>query len=249
MMAIFAALAALAAAPAPPQDLKNPDSDFVDTTAKKAWHSTIEKTPRGWLIGNPRAKARLIMFTGYACKGCGEFAYRGDPELDLALLAPGILSLEIRPRFHHPADMPLALLAGCGAPAKFKANRAMFMHDQPRWMAAWSSASDYNRASWARDTSAARNGLISTLDFDDMMARQRGYSRMDLNNCIGNTREIARLRANAAADDEEFGLATDDAGHARPYFALDGELLEGVRDWDALYPVFKARFKPVPKSD
>lgn len=242
--------AALAASvPVAAQDLSNPDSDFVDTTSNKAWHAVVEKTKRGYLIGNPKADARLIMFTSYGCIGCHEFTFKGDPELDYALLAPGILSIEIRLRFNHPADMPLTLLAGCGKPARFKVNHAMFIRDQKRWMESWSRASGYNRDIWSRDTMAARNGLVSSLGFTDLMARRRGYSRMDLNTCLSDQREIARLRANAASDNAEFGLPTDAEGYAKPHFVLDGERLEGVRDWDGLYPVLRDRFKPVSQSD
>lgn len=252
MKALFGAvaLAALTCAPAlAAQELKNPLSDFVDNTSNKAWHATVERTPRGYLIGNPDAKARLIMFTSYACEGCHEFAFKGDPELDIALLAPGLLSLEIRQRFNHPADLPLSLLASCGEPAKFKVNHAIFMRDRARWMERWNSASAFSRANWSRDNAAARSSLVNALGFDDMMARRRGYSRMDLQRCLTDRRAIAQARGNAAADTQEFALPTDPQGYSRPHFVLDGEKLEGVHDWDTLYPILRERFKPSRSGD
>ena len=240
-----AALAALAAGTSlAAQGLQDPRSSFIDTTSKKAWHATVERTERGYRIGNPDAEAELIMFVSYACEGCFDFAFKGDPELDLALLAPGLLNLEIRQRLNHPVDLPLSLLAGCGEPAKFKVNHAMFMRAQKDWMGRWQGASAFNREYWSRDTQNGRASMVSALDFDDMMARRRGFSRMDLNRCLTDRQAIARLRANAAADTREFALPSDAEGHSRPYFVLDGRLLEGVHDWDALYEVLSGRFKP-----
>ena len=242
----IASVALCAALPASAQQrergLANPDSEFVDTTSKRAWHAVVEKTERGYLIGNPDAEAKLIIFTSYACEGCHDFAFKGDPELDIALLAPGLMSVEIRQRLHHPADMPLALLASCGEPKKFKINHAMFMRDQKRWRESWQSASAYNRGMWSRGTAAAHTSLVSSLDFDDMMARRRGYSRMDLTRCLTDRKAILSLRRGHAADSAEFGLPEEPLD--KPYFALDGVLLEGIRDWDALYPLLEERFKP-----
>ncbi len=239
------ALAAMAAtSPLAAQSLENPDSAFKDMTSKKAWHAVVEPTERGFLIGNPDAETRLVMFTSYACKGCHEFAFKGYPELDLALLAPGILSLEIRNRIDHPVDLPLALLAACGEPKKFKVNHAMFVRDHKRWRERWDSASAYSHSHWRSAGDAARTSLVSALGFDDMMARRRGYSRMDLTRCLNDRKAIDRLKANAAADDREFALPPLPNGDPGPHFVLDGELLEGVHDWDALYPILRDRFRP-----
>lgn len=252
MKAIISALAlavSFAVAPAAAQNLSNPDSEFKDTASNKAWHAVVERTERGHIIGNPDAEAHLIIFTSYACEGCYQFAFRGDPELDYALLAPGLLSVEIRQRIHHPVDLPLALLAQCGEPDKFKVNHSMLMREQTRWKDSWDRASGYNRSIWSRNTAAARSGIVSGLGFDDMMARRRGYSRMDLNSCLTDRKAIAALHANSAADASEFDLPTDDEGFAVPHFVLDGELLEGVNSWDGVYDILSERFKPKPDSD
>lgn len=244
---IFLAIGAGALAATGPlaaQSLEDPDSAFKDTTSRKAWHATVEQTERGFLIGNPDAETRLVIFTSYGCKGCHEFAFKGYPELDLALLAPGLLSLEIRTRLDHPVDLPLALLSSCGEPAKFKVNHAMFVRDQKRWKERWDKASSFNRAHWQRSGDAARASLVSALDFDSMMARRRGYSRMDLTRCLNDRKAIAQLQANAAADDLEFDLPALPNGDPGPHFVLDGELLAGIHDWDALYPILQDHFRP-----
>lgn len=247
MRAMIAACALFAPLAVSAQTLSNPDSDFVDTTSKKAWHAEVEKTERGYLLGNPDAEAKLIMFVSYACEGCFDFAFRGDPELDYALLAPGIMSVEVRRRINHPVDIPLSLLASCGDPRKFKVNHAMFMRDQERWRERWNSSSGYNRDLWSRGS--ARGSLVASLDFDDMMARRRGYSRMDINTCLNDRQEAAQLIRNAEADNAQFGLPTDPESYTHPHFVLNGQLLEGVNDWDALYEVLTVEFKPDRDSE
>nr|WP_298929052.1 thioredoxin domain-containing protein [uncultured Erythrobacter sp.] len=252
MKTVFGALALTAlvtAAPLSAQRLSNPDSEFVSTTSKKAWHATVERTDRGHIIGNPDAEAHLIIFTSYACEGCHKFAFRGDPELDYALLAPGILSVEIRQRINHPVDLPMGLLSQCGAAEKFKVNHSMLMRHQKKWREDWSNAGGFARTAWSRDTRSGRSALVSTLKLDEMMARRRGYSRMDLTSCLNDRKAIASLRANAAADTAEFDLPVDEKGYAVPHFVMDGELLKGVNSWEDLYPILAERFKPKPDSD
>jgi protein-disulfide isomerase len=89
-------LAAPAAGQEREQDLSNPDSDFVDTTPKKAWQAEIESTERGFLIGNPDAEARLTEFISYTCPHCADFAREAGPPMDLVLVAPGRLGVEVR---------------------------------------------------------------------------------------------------------------------------------------------------------
>ncbi|TRD12248.1 protein-disulfide isomerase [Erythrobacter insulae] len=255
MKAVFSALALAAlsvsalSVSATAQNLSKPDSEFKGTANNKAWHATVKRTDRGHIIGNPDAKSHLIVFTSYACEGCHTFAFRGDPELDYALIAPGLLSVEIRQRINHPVDMPMSLLSRCGAPEKFKVNHAMFMRYQPKWQERWENAGAFARQAWSRDTHAARSGLSNTLRLNEMMDRRRGYSQMDLQRCLTDRTAIATLRANSAADTTEFGLPGGKLGFAVPHFVLDGELLEGVNSWAELYPILANRFKPEPEAD
>ena len=79
---MLAAAGALALSPANPataqstsQDqLSDPGSAFVGSGRRAAWHAEVERTERGFRIGNPDAEASLIEFISYTCGHCATFA-------------------------------------------------------------------------------------------------------------------------------------------------------------------------------
>ena len=242
MISKLAPLAALAAAlafaqPTAAQELDNPDSAFVDTTRKGNWHAVIEPTERGHLIGNPRADVRLIEFVSYTCSHCANFAFEGEPALDLVLLMPGEMSLEVRSVIRNALDLTVSLLAACGEPSKFKDRHRAFMTSQSTWLEKARQAPASQRAIWARADREARINMAQALELDDMLT-ERGQSIAEINACLMDDSAARALLDNAKADAAEFKVP------GTPSFALDGALLEGVHTWAALYPVLSERFKP-----
>ena len=77
--------------------LSHPFSAFGGDGRRASWHAEVERTARGHRIGNPDAEAHLIEFMNYTCRDCARFAREGEGALDLALLAPGHMTLEVRP--------------------------------------------------------------------------------------------------------------------------------------------------------
>ena len=82
-----------------------------------------------------------------------------------------------------------------------------------------------------------RLSAARALDLDDMLANT-GMSMVDINRCLSDDQAARALIDNANADHTEFAVA------GTPSFALDGELLDGVHSWGALYPVLEQRFRP-----
>ncbi|WP_291135613.1 thioredoxin domain-containing protein [Erythrobacter sp.] len=247
MKAIVTALAAVAAAAlgvpaaAQEQDLSNPDSDFVDTTPKKAWQAEIARTERGFLIGNPDAEARLSEFISYTCPHCADFAKQAGPSMDLVLVAPGKLGVEVRPVIRNWLDMTVTLLAQCGDPAGFKDRHRLFLYTQDEWLSRAANAPQSQQAAWARGTAQARLSAARALDLDDTLAN-RGMSLSEINACLMDDAAAKRLVDNSNADRAELGI------RGTPSFALDGALLKGVHDWQALRGVLAAAYGPESAS-
>lgn len=218
------------------QDLSNPDSAFVDTTRKGNWQSVIEPTERGHLIGNPRADVQLIEFVSYTCGHCANFAVEGEPALDLVLLMPGKMTLEVRPVIRNALDLTVSLLAACGDPAKFKERHRTFMTTQSRWLDKARQAPASQQAIWGRGDRDARLNAAQALDLDDMLTN-RGQSIAEVNACLMDDAAAQALIDNGRADQQEFAVP------GTPSFALDGALLDRVHTWDALYAVLSERFK------
>lgn len=244
----FAAASALALASTSPvsaqssdaqagDQLSNPSSAFVGDGRRAAWHAEVERTERGYRIGNPDAEASLIEFISYTCSHCADFARQGEGALDMILLAPGHMNVEVRPVIRNAIDLTVSLLVQCGDPSGFKDRHRMFLMRQQTWLAKVQSAPQSQQAIWMRGDKASRLNAATALDFDDMLA-DRGMSRADINTCLNDDQAALALIRNGNADRDELGV------RATPSFALDGELLTNVHNWAALSPVLQEHFRP-----
>jgi len=239
---------AIALSPAPPamaqQDetvrdgpLSNPGSAFNGSGRQRSWHADVERTERGYRIGNPDAEASLIEFVSYTCGHCATFTREGEGALDLFLLAPGHLNLEIRPVIRNAIDLTVSMLVQCGEPDGFKNRHRMYMMSQDSWLEKARNSPRSQQAIWARGDTSARLSAARALDLDDMLA-ERGTSIADVNACLSDDGAALALIEAGRADRAEFAVP------GTPSFALDGELLTDIHNWDSLHPILSDRFRP-----
>ena len=241
LLSAATALAFLTAPAAAQQDLDAPDSDFVAPDNPGNWQTTIKRTERGHLIGNPEADAQLIEFISYTCGHCANFTAYGEPALELAALAPGKMGLEVRPVIRNALDLTITLLAQCGDPAGFKDRHRAFMFSQDEWMGKARNAPQSQQAIWARGDKASRANAANALGLTQILV-DRGESSAALDACVADDVAARQIMANGQADYAEFAVA------ATPSFALDGKLLDAVHNWDSLYQVLSARFTEEPEA-
>ncbi|MEM7780566.1 MAG: thioredoxin domain-containing protein [Pseudomonadota bacterium] len=241
-LAALAFLALPAGAQTQADSLANPLSAFANPGERNNWHNQIERTERGHKIGNPDSETELIVLTSYTCEECGVFAREGGGAIDLALLAPGRMSLEVRPMILNTVDLTIALLAQCGDAKGFKNRHRLYLLGQDRWLPELRSAPLSQQNYWARGDRQARLSMATALDLDDMLAG-RGASRTDINRCLNDEMTARAMLSMSQADREEYGLENLSMIE-RPHFVLNGELLQGVHDWEGLYAVLVGRFRP-----
>ena len=238
LSAVAAALTlATGTATAQSQDLSRPGSSFSPKPNPGNWGATIARTERGHLIGNPEAETKLIEFISYTCPHCADFTARGEPPLEIVLLQPGKITLEVRPRIRNGVDLAVTLLAQCGDPAGFKGRHQALMLSQAIWLGKARNAPVSQQEIWQRGDKAGRMNAASALGLTAMLAA-RGQSQAELDGCVSNDAAAKKLLANNDADGAEFGV------NGTPSFALDGKLLPEVHSWEALYPVLSAKFAP-----
>jgi protein-disulfide isomerase len=218
--AIFAAAALSLAATAP---------------AGGNWNAVVNVTPAGsHVLGDPRAKARLVEYASYTCSHCATFEREASDSLRMFLVRRGRLSFELRNLVRDPIDMTVAMLANCGPPGKFFANHAMFLRSQDRWINVANGADEAQKKRWTSGTIAARmRAIASDFDFYPMM-EARGYSPITVNRCLGDAAMAKRL---AAQTEEATKLGVD----GTPSFLFNGELLAGTHDWQTLQAQLNAR--------
>lgn len=244
-LARSSAAAALLALTAPvgaqQQDLGKPGSAFADSGQTRNWSGTIARTARGHLVGNPDARVKLIEFVSYTCSHCADFARQGEPAIDISLLVPGEMSLEVRPVIRNELDLTISLLVACGDPAGFKERHRDFMWSQKVWLAKFTSAPQTQQAIWLRGDVNARLNAASALELDDKLIA-RGMSPTQITACLSDSAAAKALITNSNADRAEFGVT------GTPSFALNGTLLKDVHHWTTLYPVLAEAFKPTPAA-
>ena len=166
----------------------------------------------------------------------------GEGALDLALLAPGHMNVEVRPVIRNAIDLTVSLLVQCGGAESFKDSHRMYLMRQASWLDKARAAPQGQQQIWARGDRAARLNMAQALDLDDMLA-ERGASMVDIRACLSDDEAALALLRNGRSDSSEFGVT------GTPSFALDGELLTGVHNWAALYPVLSERFRPGREQD
>lgn len=202
------------------------------------WNTTVERTDRGHLIGNPQAKVKLTEFISYTCPHCATFAVEGEAPLQIGYIGPGKVSLDVRHSLHDPVDLTAAMLANCGPAAKFPQNHAALMRSQSKWLPTLTNRSPAQVQRWSTgDNATRRRNIAADFGFYKLM-QGRGYSRPDADRCLNDEALAKRLSDNTVADIEQFGV------RGTPSFALNGVLLAGTHDWATLAPQLDARLKP-----
>ena len=240
LLAASAAVLALATGPAvAQQDLSRPGSTFGKQDNPGNWQSTIARTDRGHVIGDPKAETRLIEFISYTCPHCADFTARGEPALELVLLMPGKISLEVRPVIRNALDLTVTLLAQCGDPAGFKGRHQTLMLAQADWLGKARNAPQTQQQIWLRGDKAGRMNAANALGLNAMLVA-RGQSQAELDACVMDDAAAQRLVENGRADFTELAVSST------PSFVLDGKLLPEVHSWEALYPVLSAKFTAAP---
>jgi len=198
----------------------------ASVAATQNWLATVERTPVSHIVGNPDAPVTLTEYLSYTCPHCRDFTMSGEQALKLGYVQSGKLRYEYRHAIANPADLAATMLARCGDPDKFPGNHAALMAAQPqinvlRQMATKSQTDRWNFG----DKSARRRAVASDLGLYGVFER-RGYTRVELDQCLNDQALADRLEASADVDWSKIS--------GTPAFAIDGTVLEDVHTWDGL---------------
>ncbi|MEL7691535.1 thioredoxin domain-containing protein [Citromicrobium bathyomarinum] len=199
---------------------------MASVAATQNWLATIERTPVSHIVGNPDAPVTLTEYLSYTCPHCRDFTMTGEQALKLGYVQSGEVRYEYRHAIANPADLAATMLARCGDADKFPGNHAALMAAQPqinvlRQMATKSQTDRWNFG----DKSARRRAVASDLGLYGVFER-RGYTRVELDQCLNDQDLADRLEASADVDWSKIS--------GTPAFAIDGTVLEDVHTWDGL---------------
>lgn len=93
----------------------------VAPPAGKAWTDIVAKTEdgAGVVVGNPKAAIKLVEYGSLSCPHCAKLSQEATPPLNAKYIGTGKVSYEFRSFAIHPQDIPLTVLARCGATDTF----------------------------------------------------------------------------------------------------------------------------------
>lgn len=195
------------------------------------WATTVTRTPAGaYVLGNPRAKVRLVEYASLTCSHCAAFAAEGYPALRKDYIGRGLVSLELRHAVRDRADLAASLLARCKGPAGYFPAMERIFAAQGDWLPRAAALPEAPPV----DTPAGRTAaLVSTASGAGLPAIA-GLSPAAANACIGNAREQAALSAMAS---EAWGQRKITG---TPAFFINDKPVEAAASWDALAPALAA---------
>lgn len=210
---------------------------FLLSGASPNWNTFVVETEAGGhRLGNPEAPVKLIEFISYSCVHCAEFEYEGAGPMRIAYVAPGNISIEVRPVIRNVVDLTATMLTYCGANEKFFLNHTAFLRSQETWLERMHTASRATQVLWRSGSpTSQRRHVASYLKFYEIMAT-RGYDRIDVNDCLADDVMADRLARQSETNAAEFEIT------GTPSFVINGVRLAGTHSWTELAPQLEARF-------
>ena len=200
------------------------------------WNAVMTRTDHdSYVLGNPKAKVKLVAFISYTCPHCAAFEAESEAPLRLSFIASGQGSLEMRSFVRDGVDLTVAMLTHCGPSSRFFLNHSAFLGSQSTWIEPALAPSPLQKKRWYSGALATRLRYIaSDFHFYEIM-ETRGYSHAEVNKCLADTALAKRLAEGTDRAQKDYAI------QGTPSFLLDNVLLSGTYSWDVLRPQIEAR--------
>lgn len=218
MMRAVALLAALAAPVA------------LTAAAPRPWTDVAAPVATGsYLIGNPKAKVRLVEYVSYTCPHCAHFTAESGPALK-AMVRSGSTAIELRNQVHDRIDLAAATLARCAGPVVFPKLHDTLFAQQQAWVERAVEWNEGNAARVAMYPQLAQLRAVSDGAGLTDLARGAGMSPAAIDACFATDAALNRTLAVMQATAKVRGT---------PAFEINGKLVENV-GWKELQPMLRA---------
>lgn len=204
----------------------------LPAAAARDWTKIATKTPGGaYVIGNPKARVKLVEYLSYTCPHCAAFSRESAATLKGRFVKSGSLSIELRNAVRDRADLAAAQLARCAGPTGFSDATEAIFAAQDAWLPQAIGYSQFNAeriASYPVNVQLQKVAVGAGLD---TVMRARGMSQAALDACYADT---AAIDAIAKISD-----ASWQAVRSTPSFLLDGKSYE-YKGWPDLEKALRA---------
>ncbi len=199
------------------------------------WVGTVALGPNGaYVLGNPKAKVRLVEYVSYSCSHCALYVAEATEPLKRDYVAKGLVAVEMRNAVRDQFDMTAALAARCGGAARFFGNSELLFTTQQQWL---SKAQDFVTAQGAKlKTLKPDDGLKALMrgvGIDKILAK-RGLTAAQLDTCISSkpSQKAVLALTNQAWNVDKIG--------GTPGFFVNGVQLTNAGSWAVVEGSIKA---------
>ena len=186
------------------------------------------------LLGNSKARARLVEYASYTCPHCAEFEDSASVELRADYVSKGLVSFELRNLIRDPVDFTAAMLARCGQPEQFFGNHHFLLRNQNVWLPASRTVSPEARKAWSDGTYTQRMGKIARDTGLFGLMQGRGFTPAQLDACLADEQQ-QQIVGEMSAKGQELGVK------GTPTFFLNGKQLDKVDGWRGLKTLLPKR--------
>ncbi len=203
---------------------------------KPNWLLTVSASADGGhIVGNPNAAIKVVEYASYTCGHCATFEINDAPLLRSEYISKGNVNFEIRSFLLNALDIPVSLLAQCGAPGRHAGNHHAIMTSQKSWLANASAVpAAAEEKLKVKDFAGFNMDVYRALKLD-VIAKQRGLSDAAVQKCMSDMPKI-----------EALFKVTDDAIESHkiqgtPSFLVNGELKQDVHNLSNLRPFLSSK--------
>ncbi len=206
----------------------------AQTAPATDWNRVVNQLPGGaFLLGNPKAKTRLVEYFSYTCSHCAQFMVDGMGPLRTGWIRRGLVAIEFRNAVRDPYDLTAALLARCGGKARFVTNHEAIFNNFNAWMPKLQSYEETRDKSASTDQVATMQDIAEKTGLGDVLAK-RGLTPAAQKACLADKAQMQSVLA-----------MTKDAWETRkisgtPFFLVDGKPQPSSHDWASLKPALPA---------
>ena len=198
--------------------------------APRPWTAVATPAASGaFVIGNPKARVKLVEYVSYTCPHCAHFTAEAGPALK-AMVRSGSTSVELRNQIHDRVDLAAATLVRCAGTTPFPAFHEALFARQQEWIeraVAWDEA-NAQRMSLLPQLAQLR----ATADGAGLtdIARGVGVPAATIEACFATDAALRRTLAVSATTAKVRGT---------PAFEINGKLVQGIA-WAELQPMLRA---------
>jgi protein-disulfide isomerase len=197
------------------------------------WADVVNATSAGgYLMGNPKAKVKVIEIGSLSCPHCKKFEDEGFPTVVDRYVKPGTVSWEFRPYIiHGPIDMAANLIARCNGVKTFYPFVEALYKDQDVWLG---KVETTPQAKLAQIQNLPPNQLFvqmaGVLGLQDWAAA-RGLPQAKSNQCLSDQKMIDQEVQHTSDVNTQYPQF-----EGTPSFIINGKMLAKTASWEALKP-------------